>query len=778
MLLSILFTLLTVAVLLIGFALGWARRTRRALVKFGATSLSVLLALVAAKLIGKAAFAGGVKYSGETAAQLGSLLEKSAALKNLAVLVAGGILIPVIFALLFIVIRLVACIPSVIISSAIKKKESPEYSSAAYHKLIGGALGAISLFLGVTAVFFPIAVASDVTTELLSAYRPVYVAVKSISENKKTDSAGDLSGDALISAAEQSAGNALKSGFKAADYLFNGSRSLRKNPLIRLRSALITRPWVRFISGVETDGNTEDIYTLVDMLASIPESGIDKLITAAESGGRIELTDLDPAFDALGRLCDSGTFVSAVSDLLSEAGKAWKSGDDFLGVKSPLPEEDEFKEEFAGRLSGSLVDYAAAATSASLTEDIETLSRAGRRVTGVASLSDALTDFFASEDKTERASDLLSPDFSAVLTAASDDGTVSGALKILSGSDGLRKFVPIIVESINRLWNSVLSDVTREDCGLWGTEVDAAKFGALTGDELAAEFDKYDEIAGYMGSFVRSFPENGLWSGNISDFDAASLGKGVEAMNVTVGFKEMAKKFIDVLFRSLLAGEGGIDGESAADAFGKTLSGDPGDFERSLNALMDLTKLILLMSKDEIDEDEVSKCFARLAENMDAPVAATVKTALSPKLFSGFAGEKTAEKLTDMICDVCDGLASRDKLTSDEALDEARAFICVYYVAYELKKADGTKSIFGGRLKGAEQTVDVICDSAIMRDAVVSLAAGENGETVVNPLEITFTLTSGDVSAVSEALDKRAATHPDDGKDLVPSVAALFGMKK
>ena len=81
-------------------------------------------------------------------------------------------------------------------------------------------------------------------------------------------------------------------------------------------------------------------------------------------------------------------------------------------------------------------------------------------------------------------------------------------------------------------------------------------------------------------------------------------------------------------------------------------------------------------------------------------------------------------------------------------------------------------------IPGAEQTVDVICDSAIMRDAVVSLAAGENGETVVNPLEITFTLTSGDVSAVSEALDKRAATHPDDGKDLVPSVAALFGMKK
>lgn len=351
---------------IIGFACGWKRKALRSVVKLLATLISGGLALLLSKAVVTAAKTSLIAGSADVlSGDLERLCTESEAIRKLVQLVTGGFAAPFVFAILFILIRLILGIPSLIICHAIAKKEENKPKSA-LSGAGGGLVGAVSIVCALFFISFPAIYLTDFITSTVVSYAPV--AKRMIEESVKTDENQDVSIedieidpedlesmpswmlDLIGTKSTDEKGNTVINVGEWIGMGVDAVAGIRESFMFKLTSGLV-KPGVRYISNVDFNGAESSVYEFLEILNAFPDSGLLDLGATYESEDEYFEKMVSSLTSLSEKLSKNELFSTAFAELLSEASKAWRNGETFLGIESPLKRlesSDPFKPFISG----------------------------------------------------------------------------------------------------------------------------------------------------------------------------------------------------------------------------------------------------------------------------------------------------------------------------------------------------------------------------------------------------------------------------------------------
>lgn len=730
--LSIIFTIIVVAATLIGAAFGLIKGFTKSTIRIISVVLAILISFIIAVPISKL-FINEENLS-VIISNLGmtetynELVEASPALGELFTALPVAIVAPIVFLLLFFVLKLIMLIPYLIVGSVFtKNKEKEPFKTRAIGIPIGAVQGLVSVMLIVFVVagFINIAdksidtILKDSSGSLSEVQDGLEEVDLYIEEIKRDPIMGMLCGKSGTQTPE------------SVSYKTNNVSLAKAN-----NSQKVSNNFV-FEGLTKIKFNGEKL-SLTNECVVISETIVSATPLFNEGDSEFSENEISAIENVVGKFEKSGILVVVGADIVSGACEKWSNGEDFVGISFTSVGEDI--DPIIIALLGTLKDT----TAETLKEDVGDIVEILRVFEGYDLLSFSDTDALMKN---------ISGDF------------ISELLTILSANERFNVVIPEVTNLGIKMITSSLNI----------PEVSDKVFVESGSCELSEEDIKnigegFDHVFDFIESMEATDGE--LSFDKLESVDVSAVGKALDSFKDT----------------SLLGGS--VD--PLAGAIVETVTGASSDvtsvlengnvsYESLMNTVQSTAGVLNNIQNAEAGSSEKTEAVVSLLENI-TPENADVIIAVVDEDFmvqQGFGEEYASQSASAFKV----ALKEMSQLDSEEHEAEAEK---IKYVLDMVTNTD--KNAYGedGVFKSVDDIISVAMDSKVAGAVIVDLAYDETGDVVIDALGIADSISNEDRELISDALqnyrdEKKDTVSPEEYERITKIDAAIcsliLGMK-
>ncbi len=704
---------------------GWRRAT---VGLFGAV-LSFIAALLltpsVSRAIGNAVIpmVKGMLANTDAAGLLSDLEQVGPAVADIITALPSALLAPIVFVLLYLLIRLITLIVSPLLTRLVFGEEAYGGQSGA-SRLVGLPIGALKGVVVALALLLPIicyvSILGGSVDRLLEAlpedseYAETFSVVEQISDA--------LQGDVFIKFAGATVGDSLTDS----------------------------------VMTLTVDGEE---YTMSEFTETLTDAGA-SVVALTDMGKTGVNADTVAAIDSvIETVSKDGLVMKLVSEFVSSAGESWKNGDTFFGVEAPKASEE------LAPIMEELYNVCSNVNSETVAEDLGTI----RDVLDISvkyGLIGGADDGETPEDpeNPENPEDPETPDNSgssnAVLDAVSKEGFLTEMITTLAqnertaglGDKVLDMSVDMISEKLNLdedTANSIKDKLGKisevEDVEGEAKKLEDAVQSALTLMESASNPEGGDALssidANTVQTLVDSFTKSEIFGGAADDIITSMLDSPMTGDAIDSSIYETIKE------------NGGTE--------------NLGNVIESVQNTYDIVNE--LTSGEATDPEKIKDNIAWLAENMTSDTVAVVKSQLTDeKLAALNVPEDKRKVILNVVGTVLDKMAASGGMTHEQSVVEAEALAELYQLAMNLGKENNDAEL----MEDLDRIIAIVLKSEIVSETVVELSKTEDslgvGDRFSKNTEFTAKLVA--------LLDSNLKAAPSSKPERVVAIAKLFNI--
>lgn len=705
--LSIIFTILVVAATLIGAAFGLIKGFTKSTIRIISVLLAILISFFIAVPISKL-FINSENLdllisNLEMTEAYNELVEASPALGELFTAIPIAIIAPIVFLILFFLLKLIMLIPYSIVGSIFtKNKEKEPFKKRALGIPIGAAQGLLSIMVVLLVVAGFVSIAdksvdavlkdnSGALSDVQNGLEEVDFYIEEIKRDPVmrvlcTKSEADKTESASFKSNKVSLAKTVSTQKTNNNFVFEGLSKIKFNG----ESLSLTNECVAI---------SETVVSAAPLL-NMGDSGIsEKEIAAIEN--------------VLAKFESSEILTVVGADIISGACEKWSNGEDFLGASSPSISEEI--DPVITALLGSMKD-----------SDSETLKQ---------DMGDVVEILKVFEKH-----DLLSSSDTDSLMKNINGDVISESLTILSSNDRFNVVIPEVTNlGIKMIASSLnISDIS-DKIYIESGNVE------LTEDDIKNIGEGFDHIFEFIGSIESSDGELSL--DNLDSIDIGSIGKALDSFKDT----SLLGGTVDPLAGAIVETVTGTSSDVTS-----TLENGNVSYESLMNTVQSTAGVLNNIQNSEASNIDKTQSIMSLLENI-TPENADVIIAVVNEDFiiqQGIDSKYAATSASVL------KIALKEMSLLD--IEEHEAEAEKIKVVLELV-TNTDKNVYGegGVFETADDIISVAMDSKVAGAVLIDLAHDENGNQVSDALGIAGNISDTDrrfiLSELNRYCDERKA---------------------
>ncbi len=295
-------------------------------------------------------------------------------------------------------------------------------------------------------------------------------------------------------------------------------------------------------------------------------------------------------------------------------------------------------------------------------------------------------------------------------------------------------------------------------------------------DAVDKEFEKYAAVLDSLEAFALSIYDGEENEGvDIEQADIDSFCEALETLNRTYVFEGAGSKLIRIIFSLDEVRETLPDADALADSLCEALEKNDGSLAKIFESAIKTSMILDELNSENSDTSLIAEKIVWLTENMNDSTAEAIKKTVTSSSISGYVPETAAGAVSEAVGNLCDKLASETNMSDESAVKESNALIMFYNIGQNITGDEVNNGIFDNKLPAADELVNTISKSSLVRDVVKELVINPDGSVNEKPFGTKVNLSDGDKEKLRTALEKYRADAAHD-EDLAKALEKIFGV--